>query len=301
MYPYIHIGTFQLGTFGILLWLAAVAGIAVLQMTFTRQRVVGDALNIVAMVTIFGVIGAKVWHELQNPAELIAAMHQIGLPGIHHPGEVALGFLKWFQAGFAWFGGLLAGIAMLLYQGREVRFQVPEQKADNTVLGPRIGGFRLLDLAAPGTAVGYGVGRIGCLTSGDGDYGRNTTSHLWGVHMRYDALVRPTPPDALVLATPVWELAMALVIAGILWRLGMKARPVGWITGVYLALSGLARFAIEFWRVNPKLYFGMSNAQVAALGSVAVGLVVVAIASAKKMPWYPERLAPDAKLVQVPV
>ena len=168
-------------------------------------------------------------------------------------------------------------------------------------MGARIGGMRLLDLAAPATAVGYGVGRIGCLTSGDGDYGRNTASHLWGVHMRYDALVRPTPPDALVLATPVWELAMALVIAAILWRLGKKARPVGWITGMYLALSGVARFEIEFWRVNPKLYFGMSNAQVAALGSIAIGLIVVAVASAKKTPWYPERLVPDAELVQAPV
>jgi phosphatidylglycerol:prolipoprotein diacylglycerol transferase len=34
---------------------------------------------------------------------------------------------------------------------------------------------------------------------------------------------------------------------------------------------------VEFVRVNPRLYWGMSNAQVAALGSVVVGLVVIVV------------------------
>ena len=60
----------------------------------------------------------------------------------------------------------------------------------------------MLDLASPAAAVGYGVGRIGCLTSGDGDYGIKTTLP-WGVHMAKNALV-PTPD--LVQPTPVYEL-----------------------------------------------------------------------------------------------
>ncbi len=139
----------------------------------------------------------------------------------------------------------------------------------------------MLDLAAPAAAIGYGVGRIGCLTSGDGDYGMNTTLP-WGVHMAKNALVPPTPPDALVQPTPVYEFLFALVLGWLLWRLGAKARPMGWLTGLYLVLSGLARFLVEFVRINPRLYWGMSNAQVAALGSVVVGVVVMAGDSAKK-------------------
>ena len=41
------------------------------------------------------------------------------------------------------------------------------------------------------------------------------------------------------------------------------------MTGLYLMLAGIGRFLVEFVRINPKLYFGMSNAQVAALGSIA--------------------------------
>ena len=266
MYPYIMFGSVHLGTFGLLLWLAAVAATVVLHRSFVRDGVDADALNVVALVVICGVLGAKTWHELQTPAELKMAMQQIFLPGWKQPMAVVLSFLHWFQAGFAWFGGMLAGIAMLLWQGRQAR--------PNGLTGLRAG-VRMLDLASPAAAVGYGVGRIGCLLSGDGDYGRNTTSALWGVHMRRDALVPVTPPDALVLPTPLWEFGIALVLALVLWRLGRRARPLGWMTGAYLLLSGAARFVVEFYRINPRLYLGMSNAQTAALGSVLVGAAVL--------------------------
>jgi phosphatidylglycerol:prolipoprotein diacylglycerol transferase len=95
--------------------------------------------------------------------------------------------------------------------------------------------------------------------------------------MAKNALVPPTPPDALVQPTPVYEFLFAVVLAWVLWRLGSRARPIGWLTGLYLVLSGLGRFLVEFVRVNPRLYWGMSNAQVAALGSLVVGLVVMVV------------------------
>ncbi|HEU5340694.1 prolipoprotein diacylglyceryl transferase [Edaphobacter sp.] len=283
MYPYIHLGPLHLGTFGLMLWLAAVVATVVLHKNFVRNSVDADALSVVAFVVIGGVVGAKAWHELEDVPALLAAMHQIGAPGWGHPLDVVMGFLHWFQAGFAWFGGLVAGIAVLMWQGVEAR---PE--------GTRgwLAGIRMLDLAAPAAAIGYGVGRIGCLTSGDGDYGIKTTLP-WGVHMKPDALV-PTPD--LVQPTPVYELLFGLVLCWILWRLGRKYRPIGWLTGLYLALSGIGRFLVEFVRINPKLYFGMSNAQVAALASVVVGIVVMLVASALKTPAAAEmKVSPPQK------
>ena len=267
MFPYIDIGPVHLGTFGLLLWLAAVVATVVLHKNFVRNGVDADALNVVAFVVIAGVLGAKTWHELQNPADLYAAFRQIGAPGWHRPFAVVMDFLHWFQAGFAWFGGMLAGIAMLMAQGSIAR--------PDGLTGWKAS-VRMLDLASPAAAIGYGVGRIGCLTSGDGDYGINTTLP-WGVHMARNALVLPTPPNALVQPTPVYELLFSLALAWFLWRLGRKARPLGWLTGLYLVLSGLGRFLVEFVRINPRLYWGMSNAQVAALGSMVVGLIVMAV------------------------
>jgi phosphatidylglycerol:prolipoprotein diacylglycerol transferase len=287
MYPYIDIGPVHLGTFGLLLWLAAVVGTIVLHKNFVRNGVDADALSIVAIVVIAGVAGAKTWHELQNLAELRAALGHIVAPGWSHPVDVAVGFLHWFQAGFAWFGGMLAGIGMLMWQGRAARFK----GALEGTQGERVGGVRMLDLAAPAAAIGYGVGRIGCLLSGDGDYGIKT-SLPWGVHMRPDALV-PTPD--LVQPTPVYELLFSVVLAWWLWQRGKKHLSVGQLTGEYLLWSGVGRFLVEFVRVNPRLYFGMSNAQVAALGSVVVGAVVIALSKAKNVQWAPE-LAKDSRV-----
>ena len=265
MFPFLNVGPLHIGTFGLLLWLAAVCGTWVLHRSFLRGGVNADALNVVVFTVIAGIIGAKLWHELQNPRELELAWRQILLPGAKHPFEILMGFFSWFKAGFAWFGGLLAGVITLGAQGASLRL--------NGLTG-RKAAQRMLDLASPAAAIGYGIGRIGCLTSGDGDYGKNTTLP-WGVHMAKDALVPPDPPNALVQPTPIYEFAYALLIGWWLWKRGSKPLPLGLLTGEYLVLSGIGRFLVEFVRINPRLYWGMSNAQVAALGSVAVGGVMM--------------------------
>jgi len=60
-----------------------------------------------------------------------------------------------------------------------------------------------------------------------------------------------------------------LAIAAFLWHMGKKsisgARPRGEIFCGYLILTGVARFLIEFIRINPRSFFGLSNAQAASL------------------------------------
>ncbi len=263
MFPYLHLGPVTLGTFGILMWLAAVTSAYILHRSFLRAGVPADAIVVVSVVMLAGVFGAKVWHELQNPPQLRMAMQEIAMPGWKHPVDMLVRFFHWFQAGFAWFGGLLFGIAALMWQGRS--------------LG--ISGIRMLDLAAPAAALGYGVGRIGCLTSGDGDYGLNTTLP-WGVHIHDDALdpPQPNPPSLLVQPTPVYELLFALALGWYLWVRGQRRLPVGQLTGEYLILSGIGRFLVELVRRNERLYFGMSNAQVAAIATVLIGAGLVLFA-----------------------
>lgn len=239
MYPFIHIGHYQIGTFGILLWLAAVSACWVLYKNFQRNGVDADAINVAALVTIAGVIGAKLWHVLESPQELMAMPMR----------------LLFDRAGFAWFGGLVAGILVLVWQGRRAK----------------VGGLGMLDLAAPAVAVGYGVGRIGCLVSGDGDYGI-PTSMPWGMTFPH-GLVPTTVP---VQPTPIFEFIFAILLAAYLWQRGKTTKPVGWITGEYLLWSGVGRFLVEIIRINPKLYLGMSNAQLASIGSVIAGLLLMA-------------------------
>ena len=273
MYPFLNIGSVHIGTFGLLLWFAAVCATVVLHRNFVRNGVDADALNVVALVVVSGIIGAKLWHELEDVTALRQAWVGILAPGAGHAMDIVMNFLHWFQAGFAWYGGLTAGVLMLMLQGV---WNKPNGLRDGRAA------LRMLDLAAPAAAVGYAVGRIGCLTSGDGDYGKNTTLP-WGVHMAHGAdqyhraLVVPTPPDALVQPTPVYEFAFAMLLAWWLWNRGKRGKPLGWLTGEYLLISGIGRFLVEFVRINPIVRWGMTNAQIAALATVLVGAVIMAV------------------------
>lgn len=242
MYPFIPIGHWNLPTFGLMLWLAAVAGAFLMDRSFRRAQITADAVGMVAVAVVAGIVGAKLWHVFDTPAEF----RDLGWK------------VLWDSAGFAWFGGLVFGISALLIQGKLAK----------------IGSLRTLDLAAPAAALGYGIGRIGCFLSGDGCYGIETKLQFpWG--MSFPNGIEPTPYGVRVFPTPLYELAAGLVIAWFLWRRAGKPHPTGMIVGYYLVLSGAVRFLVEFIRRNPHVLWGLSNAQLASVGSIVAGGALV--------------------------
>ena len=259
MIPYLHFWSFSVPTFGLMLWFAAVVAAFVMDRSFRRAGVDADAVGMVAVAVVAGIAGAKLWHVVDTPSEF----REIGWR------------VLWDSAGFAWFGGLVFGIGALVLQGARAR----------------IGALRSLDLAAPAAAFGYGVGRIGCFLSGDGCYGTPTTLP-WG--MRFPNGLEPT--FVPVHPTPLYELAAGLVIGTWLWFRGGKARPTGWILGEYLVLSGISRFLVEFIRRNPKIVFGLSNAQLASAGSVLVGIVLIWWAATHRIPEPERSVEPVGKI-----
>ena len=186
MYPFIHIAQFSVGTSGFACGWRPCAPAGRCIANFRRYGVDADAIGVAAYTTVGGVDGAG---------------------GVARAGRArACCFIsrRWcylIRAGFAWFGGLLAGIAVLLWSGRQAK----------------TGGLAMLDLAAPAVAVGYGVGRLGCLISGDGDYG-NPTNLPWGMSFPHGLV----PPIQRVHPTPIYEFLVALVIARYLWWRGTR-------------------------------------------------------------------------------
>ena len=238
MLPFLHFGHLNIPTFGLMLWLAAVAGALIMDRSFRRAAVDADAVGIVAVTVVAGIVGSKLWHVLDTPSEF----KQMGWK------------VLWDSAGFAWYGGLVAGIAALVIQG----------------WWAKIGALKTLDLSAPAAAVGYGIGRIGCFLSGDGCYGIETKLP-WGMAFPkgIDPVFVPVHP------TPLYELGAGLVIGLWLWYRGGKPHAKGVILGQYLVLSGIARFLVEFIRRNPKVLWGLSNAQLASAGAAVAGLAMV--------------------------
>jgi len=276
MIPYLHLWNFNLPTFGLMLWLAAVAGAFIMDRSFHRARVTADALSMVAVTVIVGIVGAKLWHVIDTPIEFRELGWQV----------------LWSRDGYAWFGGLLFGIGALLFQG----------------WWAKIGMLRTLDLAAPAAVVGQGIGRIGCFLSGDGCYGIPIHPfHLFSFTFRPWGISFPNGIEPILIPvypTPLYEFAAYLLIGGWLWwRLGIPAarsssvgrwlgnsKSSGAIVGQYLLLSGIARFLVEFIRRNPKVLWGLSNAQLASAGSVVAGIALILWAATRPI-FVPDEAA----------
>ncbi|HVP52678.1 MAG TPA: prolipoprotein diacylglyceryl transferase [Terriglobales bacterium] len=270
MIPFIQVGPLRLGTYGLMLWLACVASYFVLSADLRRRRMPGDPLNVILLLAVAGLAGSKLYYLLESPSEFLS--DPFGL------------FFS--RNGFTWFGGLLGGVIVLLWLARHYR--VPT--------------LAFLDACSPAGALGYAIGRIGCLVSGDGDYGI-ATSLPWGMkfypetgcQMRhficvvhgalvpsYGANVGGFPPDAIVPVhpTPIYEFLVGALIAWFLWRQGARRlsdkAPPGGIIGAYLILTGVARFLVEFIRINPRSAFGvLTNAQVVSLLSILAGALLM--------------------------
>lgn len=245
MLPYINLGSFHLPTFGLMLWLAAVTAGFIMDRNFRRWKIDADAVGMVAIAVVAGIVGAKLWHVLDTPSEFREQGWRV----------------LWDTAGFAWFGGLVFGISALMLQGWRAK----------------LGMVRTLDLAAPAAAVGYGIGRIGCFLSGDGCYGL-PTNLPWG--MSFPKGIEPT--FVRVHPTPLYEFGAGLLIGAWLWVRGRKQRSTGRILGEYLLLSGIARFLVEFIRRNPKVLWGLSNAQMASAGSILAGVAIIIWAATRR-------------------
>jgi phosphatidylglycerol:prolipoprotein diacylglycerol transferase len=127
-------------------------------------------------------------------------------------------------------------------------------------------GLRLLDLCAPGLALGYAIGRVGCQLSGDGDYGIESDLP-WA--MAYPEGTVAT--DQEVHPTPVYETLAMGFAALVLWHLRDRFRP-GVLFAIYLVIAGVERLLIEFIRRNDEVLIGLTQAQLVSIVMAAAGI-----------------------------
>jgi phosphatidylglycerol:prolipoprotein diacylglycerol transferase len=72
-----------------------------------------------------------------------------------------------------------------------------------------------------------------------------------------------------------------VIVFGILWSLRIKKHRAGTIAWMYLILSGIARILVEFWRINPPLLAGLSEAQLFSGALMAIGMMLLILRPAK--------------------
>src|SRR3954463_5749354 len=233
MQPEINVLGLSIKTFGLFFALNFVAwGALVGRRLRELGKPVDWAYEMVAAALVGGLIGARGYWLVQNHESFSL-------------GSVLGG------SGLIWYGGLLGGGAFVLLWARWRGFLT----------------LALVDLAAPGLALGYAIGRIGCQVSGDGDYGK-----AWGGPwaMGYPDGTVPTDPGVTVQPTPIYEtLTMGLLAWG-LWQLRDRVRP-GALFALYLVAAGLERFLVEFIRRNEDVVAGLTAAQLESLAMLVAG------------------------------
>jgi phosphatidylglycerol:prolipoprotein diacylglycerol transferase len=245
----IEIGPIPIRSFGLLVALALFAGAARLAMSFARYGIDPRlAERYVTAAGISGLLGARVWHIVENWSYL---KHDL------------LGAL-FASAGFTFYGGFIVA-AIVLYL---------LAKHDGVPLG------RFCDSLGPALALGYAVGRLGCQLSGDGDYG-STSTGFWG--MSYATGVVPTLPGERVYPTPLFESTVSLAIVFILSYVERGNRFLNrpfQRFGLYLACISLERIWVEIFRINPVVVWRLSEAQV--IGGVLLFFGTALIITAKR-------------------
>jgi phosphatidylglycerol---prolipoprotein diacylglyceryl transferase len=244
MQPEIELGPITLQTFGIMFALGFIAaGALVAKRLKELDKPVDWAYEMIFAALIGGIVGARLDFVIQNYDEV---------------SDDLLGNL-FSGSGLVWFGGAIGGALGVILWAR----------------WRKILNLTLLDICAPGLAIGYAVGRIGCQLSGDGDYGIPWDGP-WA--MSYENGTVPTPPGVEVHPTPIYETIAMTVATYALWRLRDLMRP-GLLFALYLVFAGGERFLIEFIRRNEDVALGLTQAQLLALGMLLAGAIWLVVAA----------------------
>ena len=236
--------------------------------TVSPTYVVGTITMIVIGV---GFLGARLFHILENLDQFF-----------HSPAAMIF-----TTGGFTFYGGLiLGGFAVVWYVRRK---------------GLDLGS--VADAVAPGVMLAYGIGRIGCHLSGDGDWGIAADiaakpdwlpMWLWAEAYPNNILgidLSMTP----VYPTPMYAFAAAVLICGVLWSFRKHAHRTGWLFWVYLVFNGAERFFIEKIRVNNEMVlFGQTITQAELIALILILIGVVGVIKTWKKPVSEKTAEPSA-------
>jgi phosphatidylglycerol---prolipoprotein diacylglyceryl transferase len=140
----------------------------------------------------------------------------------------------------------------------------------------------------------YGIGRIGCQVSGDGDWGIVNTAAapsfiprwLWaydypnnvngvGIPLTdgrpcFEGYCTVLPET--VFPTPLYETIVCVAFFFLLWSLRSRLRPAGMIFFLFLFLNGLERFFVEKIRVNVRVLGDITQAEIIATVLMVAGV-----------------------------
>jgi phosphatidylglycerol:prolipoprotein diacylglycerol transferase len=227
------------------------------------QDRVGD---IVIYAALFGFLGAKIFHNLENWSDFV---------------KDPIGSLLSFS-GLTFYGGLICAGAAIIYYAKRRKIRV----------------VHLVDAMAPTMMIAYALGRIGCQVSGDGDWGIVNVKPkpfswlpdwMWAYNYPHNVVGEGVPIPGCtgpycnqlvppVYPTPFYEIVICLLLFFVLWFIRKRIKVPGQLFGLYLIFNGVERFFIEMIRVNTRyefLPFHPTQAEIISLVLVISGVLLI--------------------------
>jgi phosphatidylglycerol---prolipoprotein diacylglyceryl transferase len=249
------LGPITVYSYGMMMALGFLAADFVISSECRRRGLNRDfASSLVVWAAIAGIGGSRLYSVIDNFSSYA-----------HDPWSIIFS-----GSGFVWYGGLIGGLLASYLVSRYYQ----------------VGFSTAADMAGPALVIGQALGRIGCHLSGDGDWGMPTRLP-WGVQypnaivgwngntvLKLDShhhLVSGFYPGVHVHPTPIYEAILYTIIFLFLWSRRKETKVPGQLFFLYLMLAGAARFMVEFLRVNPRVFMGLSEAQLIAIVMMVLG------------------------------
>jgi phosphatidylglycerol:prolipoprotein diacylglycerol transferase len=274
-----HPLTLTIYSYGLMMALGFIAADLVIAADCPRRGIDPEyATAVVLWGALGGIVGARLYDVIDNWRLYMADPITI----------------VWSGSGFVWFGGFIGGVTAAYFVARHYKVSVGATA----------------DMCGPALAIGQALGRIGCHLSGDGDWGAPSTLPWavaypkaivgWGPQTvlklgPHHELVSGFFPGVRVHPTSIYEAVLYTGVFLILWSMRRRAGVEGRIFSLYLVLLGACRFMVEFLRINPRVLFGLSEAQVIALLMVVTGLVALHLTGGVFSGWTREERAPQSR------
>jgi len=229
-----------------------------IEQTLHPYQLVG---NMIMIAAISGIIGAKIFASLENWNDFLL-----------DPWGQLFSF-----SGLTFYGGLIFGAISVSYYAKKNGIKL----------------LHLIDIFAPTLMLSYGIGRIGCHLSGDGDWGIIATQQpdwwflpdwIWSYNYPNNVLGRGIPIPGCegnfcnqlaenVYPTPFYEIIMAGLIFVFLWNIRKKIKIAGVLFCIYLIFNGIERFLIEKIRINNDMVGEQTQAEIISFCLILIGVL----------------------------
>ena len=219
--------------------------------------------NFIFIAGISGIIGAKLFSVFEDIDYLI-----------QDPLSALFSF-----SGLTFYGGFIFGTLAVILYGKKYNIKIKY----------------LADTFAPSLILAYGIGRMGCHFSGDGDWGILSDMNIkpsiipdwmWGYNFPHNVIEVGEKIEGcagmycyqlpyLVYPTSLYESIFGIIAFLFLYNIKTHIKIPGVLFCIYLILNGMERFLIEIIRVTEKYNvfgFNLTQAQIIGVVIIFIGL-----------------------------